>query len=62
MPRKQHPRIAVTESKKLRERALRCHRLAVGVGNSQFANTLNAIAEEYEAKAAQAEARASGKK
>ena len=45
-------------------RKSRCRRLAVGVGvgNSQFATKLKMIADEYETKAVQAEAGASGKK
>jgi hypothetical protein len=45
MPRKPRPQIALSESKKLRERALRCRRLAVGVGagNSQFATKLKQL-------------------
>jgi hypothetical protein len=54
---KQHEQIAVTESKKLRERAVNCHRLAVGAGDPKFAIKLEAIAGEYEARAAQADAR-----
>jgi hypothetical protein len=50
------------ESRRLRERAINCHRLAVGVGDPQFTLTLSAIADEYEAKAAQAEAKAASDK
>ena len=46
------------ESEKLRERAINCHRLAVGVGDPKFALKLNALADEYEAKAIQADAKA----
>ena len=46
------------ESKKLRERATKCHRLAVGVDDPQFTLKLNALADEYEAKAVQADAKA----
>ena len=45
------------ESKKLRERALNCRRLAVGAGDPQFALKLSAIAGEYEVKAVEAEAK-----
>jgi hypothetical protein len=59
MPRKQPRQIALTEtdSKRLRERAVNCHRLAGGVGDPEFAIKLEAIAGEYEARAAQADAR-----
>ena len=60
MPRNQPPQIAVTpetESKRLRERAINCHRLAVGAGDPKFAIKLEEIAGEYEARAAQADAR-----
>jgi hypothetical protein len=59
MPRNQPQQIAVTEteSKRLRERAVNCHRLAVGVGDPEFAIKLEAIAGEYEARAAQTDAR-----
>jgi hypothetical protein len=50
--------LGMSESKKLRERAIYCRRLAVGVDDPQFALKLNAIADEYEAKAAEADARA----
>ena len=46
------------ESKKLCERATKCHRLAVGVDDPQFTLKLNALADEYEAKAVQADAKA----
>ena len=51
-----------SESRKLRERAINCHRLAVGAGDPQFTLKLNAIADEYEAKAAQADAKAASDK
>lgn len=51
-------RPATPESKKMRERATMCHRLAVGADDPTFAVKLNALAEEYEAKAVQAEQRA----
>jgi hypothetical protein len=44
--------LEIPESRKLRERAINCHRLAVGAGDPQFTLKLNAIADEYEAKAA----------
>jgi len=47
----------MSEAKKLRERAINCHRLAVGVGDPKFALRLNALANEYEARAAQADAK-----
>jgi hypothetical protein len=47
--------LETSESRRLRERAINCHRLAVGVGDPQFTLTLSAIAEEYEAKAAEAD-------
>tara|TARA_E500000081_G_scaffold128078_1_gene136191 strand:+ start:167 stop:349 length:183 start_codon:yes stop_codon:yes gene_type:complete len=50
------------ESKKMRERATMCHRLAVGADHPAFALKLNALAEEYEAKAVKAEARAASDK
>ena len=46
------------ESRKLRDR----HRLAVGAGDPQFTLKLNAIADEYEAKAAQVDAKAASDK
>jgi len=46
------------ESETLRERAINCHRLAVGVGDPKFTLKLNALADEYEAKAIQADAKA----
>ena len=48
----------MSEGKKLRERAIRCHRLAVGAGDPKFTLKLNALADEYEAKAIQADAKA----
>lgn len=41
-----------SESQILRERATNCRRLAVGVGDAAFAEMLNGLAEECEAKAA----------
>jgi hypothetical protein len=58
MNRKPLETLETPESRKLRERALNCHRLAVGAGDPQFTLTLNAIADEYEAKAAQVDANA----
>jgi hypothetical protein len=54
--------LEMSESKRLRERAINCHRLAVGVGDPQFALKLNAIADEYEAKAVEVDARATSSK
>ena len=51
-----------SESRKLRERAMYCHRLAVAAGDPQFTLKLNAIADEYEAKAAQADAKVASDK
>ena len=48
----------MSEGKKLRERAINCHRLAVGAGDPQFTLKLNALADEYEDKAVQADAKA----
>jgi hypothetical protein len=44
-----------SDGKKLRDRALRCHCLAVGAGDPTFAAKLNALADEYEARALQAD-------
>ena len=57
MAKKQLETIKIVESEKLRERAINCHRLAVGVGDLKFTLKLNALADEYEAKAIQADAR-----
>jgi hypothetical protein len=54
--------LEMSESKKLRERAINCHRLAVGAGDPQFALKLNALADEYEAKAVEADAKATSSK
>jgi hypothetical protein len=43
------------DSERLRERAVNCHRLAVGAGDPKFTIKLNALADEYEAKAMQAD-------
>jgi hypothetical protein len=56
MPRKRRENIP--ESKTLRERAVRCLRLALGAGDPEFAIKLNVIADEYEARALQAEGKA----
>ena len=58
MNRKPLETLEIAESRKLRERAINCHRLAVGAGDPQFTLKLNAIADEYEAKAAQVDAKA----
>jgi hypothetical protein len=50
------------ESQKLREWAINCQRLAVGAGDPQFTLKLNALADEYEAKAVQADAKAPSNK
>ena len=42
-------------SKLLRERAVSCRRLATAVGDPEFSRTLNSIAEEYEARATEAD-------
>ena len=61
MNRKPLETLEIAESRKLR--AINCHRLAVGAGDPQFTLKLNAIADEYEAKAAQVDAKAaSGRK
>ena len=51
-------RRAKTNSKKLRERANYCRRLALGVGHPQFAIKLGALADEYEATAIAVDAQA----
>jgi hypothetical protein len=48
----------MSEGKKLREWAINCRRLAVGADDPQFTLKLNALANEYEAKAIQADAKA----
>ena len=58
MAKKRLETIKIVESEKLRERAINCHRLAVGASDPKFTRKLNALAEEYEAKAVQADARA----
>jgi hypothetical protein len=58
MRRKRLLKLKRVESEKLRERAVNCHRLAVGVGDPKFTFKLNALADEYEAKAIQADAKA----
>jgi hypothetical protein len=62
MNRKPLETLEIPESRKLRERAINCHRLAVGADDPQFTLMLNAIADEYEAKAAQADAKAASDK
>jgi hypothetical protein len=52
----------MSEGKKLRERAINCRRLAVGAGDPKFTLKLNALANEYEAKAVQADAKPSSDK
>jgi hypothetical protein len=59
MNRKPLEMLETPESRKLRERAINCHRLAVGADDPL---KLNAIADEYEAKAAQADAKAASDK
>jgi hypothetical protein len=58
MRRKRLLKLKRAESEKLRERAINCHRLAVGAGDPKFTLKLNALADEYEAKAIQADAKA----
>ena len=58
MRRKRLLKLKRVESEKLRERAINCHLLAVGVGDPKFTLKLNALADEYEAKAIQADAKA----
>jgi hypothetical protein len=41
----------IPSSDKLRDRALWCRRLAVGVANPKFAGTLKTIADDYESSA-----------
>jgi hypothetical protein len=50
------------EGKTLHERAIKCRRLADATGDLQFALKLNAIADEYEARASAVERRSSPKK
>jgi len=52
----------MSEGKKLRERAIKCHHLAVGAGDPKFTLKLNTLADEYEAKAVQADANAASDK
>src|SRR5712671_217150 len=51
-------RRAKTNSKKLRERAKYCRRLALGVGHPQFTIRLGTLADEYEAMAIEVDAQA----
>ena len=46
---------------RLRDRAVRCRRLAAGAGDPEFALKLAAIADEYQAKAVQAEVKVRAK-
>ena len=62
MRRKRLLKLKRVESEKLRERAINCHRLAVGAGDPKFTLKLNVLANEYEAKAAQADARTASNK
>jgi hypothetical protein len=57
MSRKPLGLLKTPESRKLRERAINCHRLAVGADDPEFAIKLEAIAGEYEARAIEADAR-----
>ena len=54
MARKPRGTPKISESEKLHERAVRCQRLAVGADDPKFSLKLNALADEYEAKSAQA--------
>ena len=58
MARKRLETIRIVESEKLRERAIKCHRLALGADDPKFTLKLNTLADEYEAKAVQADAKA----
>jgi hypothetical protein len=51
MARERPAKLAILESEKLIERAMNCHRLAVGVDDPQFTLKLSALAAEYEARA-----------
>ena len=51
MARERPAKLAILESEKLIERAMNCHRLAVGVDDPQFTLKLSALASEYEARA-----------
>ena len=62
MPKKRCRKPITVESEKLRERAINCHRLAVGVGDPEFTTKMNALADEYEARAARADANANSSK
>ena len=62
MNRKPLKPLETAESKTLRERAMNCHRLAVGAADPAFAIKLEAIAGEYEARAVQQDARAASPK
>jgi hypothetical protein len=54
MARERPAKPAILESEKLRERAMNCHRLAVGVDDPQFTVKLDELAAEYEARALKA--------
>jgi len=58
MRRKRLIKLKRAESEKLREWAINCRRLAVGAGDPKFTLKLSALADEYEAKAVQADAKA----
>ena len=47
----------LTDSERLRDRALRCRQLADGAGDLKFGVTLKALAEEYEGIAELADAK-----
>ena len=52
MARERPAKLAILdESEKLIERAMNCHRVAVGVDDPQFTLKLSALAAEYEARA-----------
>ena len=51
MARERPAKLAILESEKLRERAVNCHRLAVGVNDPRFTVKLDELAAEYEARA-----------
>jgi hypothetical protein len=50
MARERPAKLAILESEKLIERAMNCHRFAVGVDDPQFTLKLSALAAEYEAR------------
>jgi hypothetical protein len=51
MPEKTREK-TLTQSEKLRDRALRCRQLADGAGDANFAIKLYALSDEYEGRAA----------